>query len=311
MAAKISGNQIVLKESVTPPAWPPSGSDLIYVNSSSAFQQTTYAGDIGTTRPLVATFDPVIDDGSMTNDGITGIRVWDKSVDTVNDLTIYGVPIPTYRNFISADINPFLGNTGASTDTVLGGVVSTAGTADANPTVSSGCENLLWTCSATNNTPGGIVSPNTAGLMSMWIDNTTYALFYTKIRTATVANMTIFAGLFSGLASSDDIGATQGAYFRYSTSASDTNWQGIVHASSANRTVQDLGVAVAGTTDYKLMLFLVSSGVRFYINGTYITEVAYPSGFGSFGAAAQISVQAKDSASKTFYLYNFYTEVNA
>jgi hypothetical protein len=61
--------------------------------------------------------------------------------------------------------------------------------------------------------------------------------------------------------------ANNGAAFRYSTDASDTNWMAWTNDGSGGGTLTDTGVAVSANTAYTLRIDLGASDVTFYVNG--------------------------------------------
>ena len=83
-------------------------------------------------------------------------------------------------------------------------------------------------------------------------------------------------GLFNqrtrGTLSSDTEPTTDFAAFRYSTAATDTNWQAVTR-DGANTTVTDLGTAVTTDTAYHLKIRMTSSAVFFSIGGGTETQV--------------------------------------
>jgi hypothetical protein len=222
-------------------------------------------------------------------------------VGTENDLTFYTFPIPTRRRFVAFDpsrivAGNFLGGYGYTVYSTISGRSYTKFKTPTNNGVSYG------------------IKPNLSGSIGRthWMDSANNLYFYANLATdISVSNVIYYIGVASKAMETDDIDTTQGVYFRYSVSSSDTNWQGVVHASSANRTVQDLGVAVAPSTVYKLSFNLAANGVRFYIDGAYITEVAYPTGFGGVSVGTQFTVQTTDTNSQYLTMYQIYIEGNA
>jgi hypothetical protein len=212
--------------------------------------------------------------------------------------------------WVSADAKTLSSGT---TVYATGGVLKIAASSVAYTSNSGDNASTKFGTSTTTNIPNGIdnSSPtSTIDPVNIWMTTTCKGLFYVKIKTdaSSISDQAIFAGFVSSTISADDIGTTQGVYFRYSTSASDTQWQIIVHASSANRTVLNTGVTVQANTTYELLFYMYSDSVRFYINGNVITKIPYPSGFGGVAACSQVTVQTKTASSKYLDVYKIYYE---
>lgn len=81
-------------------------------------------------------------------------------------------------------------------------------------------------------------------------------------------------GLFSGDPAGSDTPAVQMAGFRFSTSASDANWQAVA-SDGTNISVQDTGVA--GTANQILFPMIeydaVSGKLHYYIDGVHVAEI--------------------------------------
>lgn len=299
MVAKIVNNQITFLERPVAPDNPPSGSSLIYPDGTPEFKQIN---DAGTASTLQSRFNIRDRYNSVSLVDRTAIIVPEGLVDAINDITFYTYPIPTRRSFVAYDPSRvasgnFLGGYGYS---VYGsGTVTTNKIAIVTTTTSG----ISYGVKPNGATPTG---------RTHWMETGNDLYFYANIVTgASIANTAIYIGVTSAAIETDDIGSNQGAYFRFSTAASDGNWKGIVHASSANRTVQDLGIAVATATEYELALHLAANGVRFFINDTYITQVTYPSGFGGLAVGSQFTIQTLDTNTKTLNVYQVYLEGNA
>lgn len=310
MATKIDGNQIVLKNSSIAPSPPATGNSLIYANSSSNWYQIDFTGG---SEALQSNLRILGKNGLTGVLSITGAAFPQShvSMDSNRLLTMFPYPIPTIRMFLYADA--LILSSGATIYPTGGVLKITANTAvfGNSGSLQSGNTTKFGT-STTTNVPNGVDNStvsNTSDPRNVWLSSSCAAMYYVKICTdVDISNQAIFIGLVSSTISADDIGSTQGVYFRYSTSASDTNWQGVVHASSANRTVQDLGVAVTTSTTYDLLFYMASDSVRFYVNGTYIASVSYPTGFGSVAACPQVTIQTKEAVAKYLHVYTIYYE---
>lgn len=310
MAAKIEGNQIVLKNNTVAPSTPDSASALIYPNSSSQYRQIDDAGtDI--TLASGVTIRDIGDSVSVAANNIIFPYSYVLSEDTSDDgIILNTVPVPTRMASITANYIS-LGST-ITGATAFGGRISVTADSSLFVNTNSGIAAQIST-PTTNDAPNGITTPGSAAeYQSVWMDSSCEGYFFSRFYIpTTIASMAVFSGWASGLMSADDIGSTQGVYFRYSTSAGDTNWQCIVHASSANRNIANSGIAVAADTIYKLSFFLHSSEVRFYINGALVAQVDYPTGFGGLGVSGQLTVQTKNGVAKNINIYNMYYESKA
>lgn len=98
-------------------------------------------------------------------------------------------------------------------------------------------------------------------------------VFNTRVEIPTAkVNMRVFIGLFSATAvmTADTQNTIHSAFFRFSTGASDTNWQCATSNASAT-TVIDSGVAVAVDTIYKLRIDCSdNTRIKFFINDSLV-----------------------------------------
>lgn len=88
----------------------------------------------------------------------------------------------------------------------------------------------------------------------------------------TVANMRFWAAFKAAAVHTSDTPANTFG-FRYSTGASDTNFQCYTHDGSSSLT--DSGVAVAVDTNYLLCIRKIGTEVKFYINGTLVATKTF------------------------------------
>jgi hypothetical protein len=303
MLSRVQDNQIILTEDAIVPATPDSGAALIYPTTGDVYHQID---DAGTDRTLIFDFD-VEDKQSGTVVGtvldIQGTQDF-VSVPTTGEILMYLHPIPTERVWFQLNVSQPFG----SNILQYGNVGSITGTKTSIENYSDG-EAVRITSGTSNTTPYGVTNSVQPRQRCQFIDSGCELLVYAKVRTfSAIANLCIQVGMMSDSAASDDIGAVQGVYFRYSTSASDPGWVGVVHASSANRNVSGNLGNVATSTTYELLMWLSSDGVRFSVDGAAPTLVAYPTGFGSVGMGGVCSVTPRDGVAKVFEVFNFYSE---
>lgn len=116
MSAKIKYNALTQMESEFAPETPPSGSALLYVNTSGIFRQIDDAGN-----NLSLSFDLSLEayDASGAVTGVEEFIVSENGADGVNDITIFGTPIYTHRNYLLVDTSLLLGNTTLTTVKML------------------------------------------------------------------------------------------------------------------------------------------------------------------------------------------------
>jgi hypothetical protein len=95
--------------------------------------------------------------------------------------------------------------------------------------------------------------------------------------------------------------------FRYSTTASNNHWWGIITNGTTASTV-DTGISAAGTNSFKLRCTYDSTGnvARFYINGAYRGSISAATGTpGSSLCRAVIVSRTLAAATKNVFLYSF------
>lgn len=97
-----------------------------------------------------------------------------------------------------------------------------------------------------------------------WLDRTSDVRWYAGLSDTTIAGF-----------ANDDTGSGQNyAMFRFSSFASDTNFQCVVRNASSGPTIVDSGIA-ADTLSHRFSILVVSStSVAFYIDGTLVATIA-------------------------------------
>lgn len=80
----------------------------------------------------------------------------------------------------------------------------------------------------------------------------------------------IWCGLFSSTPSASDDPAINGCGFRYSSAASDANWQTWSNDGSSGGTINDSGVVFTITTPYKMEMRCTSGEIEYYIDDALV-----------------------------------------
>jgi len=148
--------------------------------------------------------------------------------------------------------------------------ISAQGTATADSDGSATrLKNISYVSAATTNSDAGFASNVSIGHVQQdWDARWTGGI-------DTLTNVRYIGGLgegFSSITSNDLPGASGAAWFRYSTSAGDTNWMCLSDDDAAgNATVTDSGVAVT-TGQVRFRITKTATAVTFYINGTQVAQ---------------------------------------
>ncbi len=86
----------------------------------------------------------------------------------------------------------------------------------------------------------------------------------------TITSIRVWVGLFSAVPNASDDPTVHGAGFRFSTGASDANWQTWSNDNSGGGTINNSGVAVTANGVYRLRVRCLASTIQYYINGSLV-----------------------------------------
>jgi hypothetical protein len=144
---------------------------------------------------------------------------------------------------------------------------TTAGTPTVTAPASSRVRNISYVSAATTNSDAGVSSNTHNGYLSHdW-----RILVWAGLDTLTNVRYTVGAvDSISNMVSYDDGFNGEGAWFRYSTNASDTNWMCITTNDTAGGpTITDTGVAVTTGTK-KFEIHKTTSEVKFFLDNVLV-----------------------------------------
>lgn len=232
-----------------------------------------HASHINALQTAVTALSVITVDGDLITGDSTGVETRlgkgsDNKVLGVDSSVSPAIGWYTPRPLLSERQMQVLTNAGATTLTTLG--FTAAPTASGTPTNVDDADGPLI------NYQSGAVSGNVGGLNSAatvcrrdW-----QPTFFARIKTpATITLNRFWIGLFSGAPTASATPAVHLAGFRYDTTADGTAfWRLATDDSGGAPTLTTTTVAVAADTVYDMAIRLISSGVKFWINNTYLGQ---------------------------------------
>lgn len=140
---------------------------------------------------------------------------------------------------------------------------------DSNADASTGAFLQLNTSSSINNVASVVAGAN-SGVRFDWQPDLSLGIR----NPATITSIRQWFGLFNGAPSASDDPAVSGIGFRFSTSASDVNWQAWTNDGSGEGTITDTGIAFNDNTGQELRCIVDTgeSAVDFYIDGSWVAR---------------------------------------
>lgn len=175
------------------------------------------------------------------------------------------------RRRMRRDINTYEGASLATSFVVAGfqngPTITASSTANADATSGS---YLQHNTSSSSSNVASVVAGTNSGVRMDWQPDLSMG-----IRTpATITSIRQWYGLFDGAPSASDDPAVNGFGFRFSTNASDTNWQAWSNDGASTGTVTDTGVAYNANTGHDLRCIVNSAftAIDFYIDGAWVAR---------------------------------------
>ena len=87
---------------------------------------------------------------------------------------------------------------------------------------------------------------------------------------ATITSIRVWVGLFAAVPNAADDPTLHGAGFRFSTGASDANWQAWSNDNSGGGAIANTGVTFSANGVYRLRVQCRASDIRYFVNGSLV-----------------------------------------